>query len=379
MHAWAIYIVVGLALCYFAYRRGLPLAMRSAFHPLLGDRIFGWPGDVIDVLAIVGTLFGVATSLGIGATQINAGLEHVFGIPSGIGPQVAIIAVITVIATGSVVLGLHRGIRRLSLANVGIGGVLMVFVLLAGPTVFLLNALFDNLGAYVSSLPRLSLGAQELVGDDWEADWTLFYWGWWISWSPFVGMFIARISRGRTIREFIAGVLLVPTVVTALVLTVFGETALFAELTGEPGVVDAAEENLDVALFETLELLPFGVLTSLVAVAAIALFFITSSDSGSLVDDIHASGGSIYPHTGTRVFWAALEGLVAAILLSLGGETGLEALQQASIATGVPLAILLLAACWALVRAFRHEEDHPELVVESSERAERAAEREETA
>ncbi len=377
-HAWAIYIVVGLALCYYAYRRGLPLALRSAFYPLLGDRIYRWPGEVIDVLAIVGTLFGVATSLGIGATQINAGLEHSFGIQSGLGPQIAIIAIITAIAIGSVVLGLNRGIRRLSLFNVGVGGLLVLFVLIAGPTVHLLSALLGNLGGYVSSLPSLSLNTDLFADSEWQANWTLFYWGWWISWSPFVGMFIARISRGRTIREFIAGVLVVPTLVTIVVLTVFGETAIFNEMTGNPGIVAAAEESLDVALFEMLNLLPLATITALVAILSIGIFFITSSDSGSLVDDIHASGGSVNPHTTTRVFWGLVEGIVAVMLLSLGGQTGLEALQQASVATGVPLAILLLGACWALVRAFNQEEAHPELVVQSTQQEEAEAERQET-
>jgi choline/glycine/proline betaine transport protein len=320
----------------------------------------------------------VATSLGIGATQINAGLEHSFGISSGLGPQIAIIAIITLIAIGSVVLGLHKGIRRLSVANVGLGGLLLLFVLLAGPTVFILNSLFESLGQYVASIPRLSLNADLFNSNEWQSNWTLFYWGWWISWSPFVGMFIARISRGRTIREFVVGVLLVPTLVTALVLTVFGQTAIFHDMFQGADIVGAAEQNLDVALFEMLDVLPLAAVTSLAAILSIALFFITSSDSGSLVDDIHASGGSVHPHTATRIFWGLVEGLVAAVLLSLGGQTGLEALQQASIATGVPLAILLLGACGALVRASNQEEAHPELVRESSEQAAAAAAAEET-
>jgi choline/glycine/proline betaine transport protein len=377
LHAWAIYIVVALALCYYAYRRGLPLALRSAFYPLLGDRIYRWPGDAIDVLAIVGTLFGVATSLGLGATQINEGLSQSFGLSTGVGPQIAIIGIITLVAVGSVVLGLNKGIRRLSLANVGIGGLLVLFVLVAGPTLFIATNFVENVGNYAANLPYLSVNPEMLTPGQWQGDWTLFYWGWWISWSPFVGMFVARISRGRTIREFIAGVLLVPTLVTFVVLSVFGETALFNALTGEPGLVSAAGQAAERALFEMLNLLPLATVTALVAIISIAIFFITSSDSGSLVDDIHASGGSVHPHTATRVFWGVVEGLVAAVLLSLGGETGLEALQQASIATGVPLAILLLAACWALVRAFKEEEAHPEKVLRSSEQAEAQAAREE--
>ena len=377
LHAWAIYIVVALALCYYAYRRGLPLALRSAFYPLLGDRIYRWPGDAIDVLAIVGTLFGVATSLGLGATQINEGLSQSFGLSTGVGPQMAIIGIITLVAVGSVVLGLNKGIRRLSLANVGMGGLLVLFVLVAGPTLFIATNFVENVGNYAANLPYLSVNPEMLTPGQWQGDWTLFYWGWWISWSPFVGMFVARISRGRTIREFIAGVLLVPTLVTFVVLSVFGETALFNALAGDPGLVSAAGQAAERALFEMLNLLPLATVTALVAIISIAIFFITSSDSGSLVDDIHASGGSVHPHTATRVFWGVVEGLVAAVLLSLGGETGLEALQQASIATGVPLAILLLAACWALVRAFKEEEAHPEKVLRSSEQAEAQAAREE--
>ncbi len=362
LHAWAVYVVVGLALGYFAYRRGLPLALRSAFHPLLGDRIYRWPGDAIDVLAIVGTLFGVATSLGIGVIQISAGLGYLDLAPGGLGLQLALIAGITAIATGSVVLGLGKGIKRLSLLNVGLGAVLLMFVLFAGPTAAILDSLVANTGSYLQNLPSRSFGAG-LTGADsgWQGDWTLFYWGWWVSWSPFVGMFIARISRGRTIREFVSGVLLVPTAVTLVVLSVFGQTAFTSALEGQGGIVAAAEQSLDVALFAMLEQLPLAMITSILAIVIIATFFITSSDSGSLVDDIHASGGSMHPHTATRVFWALTEGAVAAVLLSTGGETGLSALQQASIASGVPLAILLLGICWALARAFRRE--RPEDVV----------------
>ncbi|QBI21854.1 BCCT family transporter [Egibacter rhizosphaerae] len=369
LHAWGVYALVGLALCYFAYRRHLPLTLRSAFYPLLGDRIQGWMGDAVDTLAIVGTLFGVATSLGIGAVQINAGLDAVLGTGTAPTIQLGLIAGITAIATGSVVLGLDRGIRRLSITTISLGGLLLLFVLLAGPSVFIFERLVSNLGTYVASLPGMSLETEAFAAGDWQADWTIFYWGWWISWSPFVGMFIARVSRGRTIREFIAGVVLVPTAVTAVVLSVLGETAFFRELFGEGGVVAAAEETLDVALFAMLEGLPATTVTSIVAILIIAAFFITSSDSGSLVDDIHASGGSLAPHKATRVFWAVAEGSVAGVLLLAGGETGLEALQQASIATGVPLAILLLAICVSITKSLRKEARtgrHESLAPESS-------------
>jgi choline/glycine/proline betaine transport protein len=353
LHAWAIYIVVGLALGYFAYRRNLPLTLRSAFYPILGDRIRRWPGDAIDTLAIVGTLFGVATSLGLGAIQISAGLSTIADVEAGIGVQLLIIAIITAIATGSVVAGLDKGIRRLSVLNICLGALLTMFVLFAGPTAFLFDAFITNIGTYLQNLPSLSLETATYSEGDWQADWTLFYWGWWISWSPFVGMFIARISRGRTVREFIVVVLLVPTTVTFVVLTVFGQTAIHSELFGPGGITDVAAENLDFALFEMLGQLPIATVTSVLAIVVIATFFITSSDSGSLVDDIHASGGSLNPKVATRVFWALSEGFVAAVLLSAGGETGLEALQQASLATGLPLALLLIAICYTLTKALR--------------------------
>lgn len=355
MHAWAIYIIIGLALCYYAYRRGLPLAMRSAFYPLLGERVFGWPGDIVDTLAIVGTLFGVATSLGLGVIQINAGLGYLVGLPPSLLARIVLIAIITAVATLSVLSGLDRGIRRLSLANVFIGGALTLFVLVVGPTRSIFAAFVNGIGDYVQQLPALSMGTSTVDQPEWRAEWTLFYWGWWVSWSPFVGMFVARISRGRTVREFVAGVLLVPTVVTFFIVTVFGQSGLMAELEGRGSVVQAAADNPAYALFALLETLPLPQVTSIVALLVIVTFFITSSDSGSLVDDIHASGGSLTPHKATRIFWALTEGMVASVLLAAGGRKGLDALQQASLATGIPLAVLLLGACWALVRAFRRE------------------------
>jgi len=265
-------------------------------------------------------------------------------------------AAITAVATISVVLGIRRGIRRPSLFNIGLAGLLVVFMFIVGPTVFILNGFAENLGHYVQSLPEMSLRTDMFAGNDWQQTWTLFYWGWWISWSPFVGMFIARISRGRTVREFIAGVLLVPTLVTFAFLTVFGQTAFFSELRGPGGIVAATEELPENALFALLDQYPLTAVTSIIAIVVIATFFITSSNSGSLVDDIHASGGSLRPNRATQVFWALVEGAVTATLLAIGGESGLDALQQASIASGVPLAILLLGACWALVGAFRRED-----------------------
>ncbi len=359
LHAWAIYIIVALALCYFAYRKGLPLTVRSAFFPILGDRIRGPIGDAIDTLAIVGTLFGVATSLGLGVVQINAGMNYTAGIEPSRMIQLGLIVTITAVATISVILGLEKGIKRLSEGNLILSGGLVLFLLIVGPTVYILRALVESTGYYLQNIVQTSMRTDMFTEPAWQGDWTLFYWGWWISWSPFVGMFIARISRGRTVREFIAGVLLVPTILTFVFLTVFGQTALHMELFGDGGIVGATEESLDFALFAMLEELPLALITSVIAMIAIAGFFVTSSDSGSMVDDIHASGGNPSPEWPTRVFWAIAEGAVAGVLLMAGGETGVEAFQQASIMTGVPIAILLVLMCWAIFIAFR--EDYAEM------------------
>jgi choline/glycine/proline betaine transport protein len=357
LHAWGIYALTGLALAWFGFSRNLPLSIRSVFAPLLGDRIYAWPGHVIDVLASVATLFGVATSLGIGAQQVNAGLNHVFGTPTGEGVQIALIAGITAIATLSVVLGLDKGIKRLSVANMWIAGLLLLFVLLVGPTLFILNGLVEDLGLYLNDLVRLAFWNETYTQGSWQNGWTVFYWGWWIAWSPFVGMFVARISKGRTIREFLGGALLAATGMTFVWLSVFGGSALFVELAGPGGLAEAVEQNLERSLFEFLELLPVAAGVDLPAIAipavgslatiAIVLFFVTSSDSGSLVIDIITAGGKRSPPTVQRVYWASLEGVVAAILL-LGG--GLTALQTAAISAGLPFAVLLLVMTLCLHR-----------------------------
>jgi choline/glycine/proline betaine transport protein len=327
LHAWAIYIVMGLSLAYFSFRHDLPLTIRSAFYPLLGDRIHGPIGYTIEILAVVGTMFGVATSLGLGAMQITAGLDHLGlialdhevqeGEARTAVPAIIVIVVITIIATISVMTGLKVGIRRLSELNLLLGLALMVFVAIAGPTVFLLSSFVQSVGGYAQSLVELTFRTDAFRGLEWQEHWTMFYWAWWIAWSPFVGMFIARISRGRTIREFIAGVLLVPLFVSFLIFTVFGHTGIYFELTGREGIAAATEEAFEFAFFAMLEFLPLATITSAIAIVIIATFFITSSDSGSLVDDIHASGGSIRPHKVTRIYWAVAEGVVAA-----GGGVG---------------------------------------------------------
>ncbi len=350
VHAWAIYIVVGMSLAYFSFRKGLPLSIRSAFHPLLGDRIHGPIGNTIDVLAIFGTMFGVATSLGLGVLQVNAGLNYLFELEVSTRVQVLLIAGITAVATVSVVLGLDRGIRRLSNFNMIVALVLILFVFAVGPSTFLLNAWVENTGLYLQSLVASSFWIDAYGDGEWHGDWTLFYWGWWIAWSPFVGMFIARISRGRTMREFIVGVLLVPTALTTFWLTVFGNTALHREVFGEGGIAASGRE--EEMLFAMLQGLPLSAVTSILAMLVIVNFFVTSSDSGSLVIDMLASGGNPDPPKAQRVFWALSEGAVAAVLLLTGG---LMALRTAAITTGLPFTLVLLVMCWSLFTALRRE------------------------
>ena len=358
LHAWGIYALLGLCVAYFSFNRKLPLSVRSVFTPLLGDRIYGWPGHVIDVLATIATLFGVATSLGLGAQQVNAGLNHMFGLPVSAAAQVALIAGITALATVSVVLGLKKGIKRLSVANMCFAGLLLAFVLIVGPTLFVLNGMVENVGIYLNNLLALGFWNETYTRGSWQNGWTVFYWGWWIAWSPFVGMFIARISKGRTIREFIGGALFAATLMTIVWLSVFGGSALFIELSGPGGLAAAAQADLARSLFVFLETLPiatgvelpFGIVPLMGGLATISIvtFFVTSSDSGSLVIDIITAGGKPNPPTTQRIYWATMEGVVAAVLL-VGG--GLTALQTAAISAGLPFAILLLAMIWSFHRA----------------------------
>jgi choline/carnitine/betaine transport len=458
LHPWALYATVALCLAYFGFRRGLPLSFRSVFYPLFGKRIYGLLGDVIDILALMATLFGLATSLGLGAKQVNAGLTHVFGLPQGTMVQIILIACITAMAVASLVSGLHVGIRRLSEANIGLAMSLLLFLFVAGPTIYLLNALVNNVGAYVQALPKrafLTAAYSDPKHSTWLGDWTIFYWGWWIAWSPFVGMFIARVSRGRTIREFVGGVLLIPTAVSVVWMTGFGNTALHQEVVtknkrsypvmvteekhglpvtqtgaltapdalgvaspkqilvrkgGRGGLISAARgkavtykkgvlvaaqsgrpyrpapkeiyrgryrshkkqltlgQYLDLpvlnakgtgahdttatAMFVMLEAYPLSWLTALLGTLCIILFFVTSSDSASLVADMIASGGSKNPTLGTRLFWGILEGVLAAVLLMAGG---LVALQTGSITLGLPFCLLIILMCFSLVRGMRRD------------------------
>jgi choline/glycine/proline betaine transport protein len=360
-HAWAIYALVALALAYFSYNRGLPLTIRSAFYPLLGQRIYGPLGTAIDVMAVVATLFGVATSLGFGVSQINAGLNFLFGVPIDSEVQVLLIMGITLVATASVVSGINKGIRRLSELNLIAAVVLLAFVLIGGPTLFLLKSFVQSTGHYLQNLMLLGSWTATYQRDsDWQSNWTLFYWTWWIAWSPFVGMFIARISRGRTIREFLMGVLLVPPMLTFLWFSVFGGSAIFIELQGVESIAGAVSENISTALFQLLNLYPLAGLTSLVAILLVFVFFVTSSDSGSLVIDIITAGGPLDPPLPQRIFWAVTEGVVAAVLLAGGG---LLALQTAAITTGLPFALIMVLMCFGLYKALDQDMPRPKLKI----------------
>ena len=354
IHGWALYGLVALALGFFAYNRGLPLTFRSIFYPILGPRIYGNWGNAIDTLTVVATLFGLATSLGFGAGQAAAGLHKLFGLPEGTGFQIVLIAAITGLATISVVAGLDAGVKRLSQLNIYLAGAFLLFVLLVGPTLFILSLYTQSLGYYIQVLPEFSFWNEAFTGTSWQAGWTIFYWGWWISWSPFVGMFIARISKGRSVRELLTGVIFLPSILCFLWMAVFGGSAINLQLSGERDVATAVNDNVATALFDMLEAFPFTGVVSLVGVLLLVSFFVTSSDSGSLVVDHLTSGGKLDSPKPQRVFWAIMEGLVAVVLL-LGG--GLSALQTAAVATGLPFAIILLVMCWSLKKAFTEELD----------------------
>lgn len=356
LHPWAIYAAIAMPLAYFHFRYELPLAPRSLLYPLIGDRIHGPIGHAVDILCTVGTLFGVATSLGLGAMQINTGLSELIGLDESTGVQVILIAVITAIATVSVVSGIHVGIRRLSEFNIGLTGCVLLFVLILGPTLYLLELFVTSLGAYLQHLPEMSFWVDP-SDDRWQGNWTLFYWSWWISWSPFVGVFVARISKGRTLREFILAAFIVPTLMGFLWFSVIGGTGIWMELNGVADLtqhIRGEDANPRLALFEVLGQLPLVKVLWGVATLLIVVFFITSSDSGSLVNDMVTSGGDPNPLRSQRVFWALSEGAVAITLLLAGTEgEGLLALRTASLTTGLPMSVFLLVASFGLLRALR--------------------------
>jgi choline/glycine/proline betaine transport protein len=351
-HAWAVYALVGLSLAYFTYSRGLPLTIRSIFYPFLGDKIYGKIGDAIDIFAVLATVFGLATSLGMGVQQIAAGLEHLFDIDSGVNTQIILIAGITAVATVSVVLGVDKGVRVLSEWNMRVAVLFLLIVVILGPTIFIFKSFVQNTGNYLSGFLEIATWTESYTDSNWQNAWTVFYWGWWIAWSPFVGMFIARISKGRTVREFILGVLLVPSIVTFFWISAFGSTALHQTLLGDDTIANAVNDNVATALFVFLEDYPFAFILNIIAIILIAGFFITSSDSGSLVVDNLTSGGKIDAPVGQRIFWALAEGGVAAVLL-IGG--GLQALQTATIVTGLPFAVILIIMCFSLYKGLKED------------------------
>ncbi|ANU38067.1 BCCT family transporter [Vibrio scophthalmi] len=349
LHPWSIYALLALGLAIFSFNKGLPLTMRSIFYPLFGERIWGWTGHVIDILAVVATVFGLATSLGYGASQAATGLNYLFGIPMNDTTQIILIVIITALALVSVVAGLDSGVKRLSEINMGVAAILLLFVIVVGPTLAIFTGFFDNIGAYLSNITALSMpfGREDV---NYSQGWTAFYWAWWISWSPFVGMFIARVSRGRSVREFIVCVILIPSTVCVLWMTAFGGTAISQYVNdGYQAVFNA---DLPLKLFAMLDVMPFAEITSIVGIVLIVVFFITSADSGSLVIDTIAAGGKVDAPTPQRVFWCTFEGLVAIALL-LGG--GLAAAQAMAVTTGLPFTLVLLVASVSLVKGLMDE------------------------
>ncbi|MDJ1132239.1 BCCT family transporter [Streptomyces iconiensis] len=362
VHPWAIYVVVGLAVAYAVHRKNRPVSIRWALEPLLGDRVKGWWGDVIDIIAVVGTLFGVATSLGLGVMQISSGLGFLDWVDSPGKPLlVVLIAAITGLATLSVVTGIGKGIKWLSNINMVLAAVLLLFVVVAGPTLFIANGFVQNLGGYFQNLLRLSFDTGASQGDDGTSfvnTWTVFYWGWWISWAPFVGVFIARISRGRTVREFVCGVLLVPTLLTFFWFAVFGGTAVQGQSSGKEDYLVDGAVSTDNALFQVLETLPGGTLFAGIAILLIVLFFVTSSDSASFVVDMLSSGGALNPPVWSRVFWALMEGAVAAALLlasDLASADSLNTLKTSAIIIALPFSVIMIGMCLATAIAFTRE------------------------
>ena len=349
LHPWAIYAILALGLAIFSFNKGLPLTIRSVFYPLLGERVWGWPGHVIDILAVFSTLFGLATSLGLGASQASAGLNYLFDVPKGTTTEIILVIGITIIALTSVVAGLEAGVKRVSEINMVLAALLMLFVILVGPTLAIATGFFANLFSYLQHLPALAnpFGREDV---HFSQGWTAFYWAWWISWSPFVGMFIARVSRGRSVREFLISVLLIPSAACVLWMTVFGSTAISQVV--EQGYQAAANADLPLQLFAVLDALPLAQISSFIAIILVVIFFVTSSDSGSLVIDTIAAGGKVNVPTPQRVFWCTFEGLVA-IALILGG--GLIALQAMAVSTGFPFTLVLLMACIAVVKGLLTE------------------------
>ncbi|MCM0612988.1 BCCT family transporter [Marinobacter sediminum] len=362
LHPWAIYAIVGLSLSFFAYNKGLPLTIRSAFFPILGDKVWGWPGNIIDTVAVLATIFGLATSLGFGAQQAASGISYLFDIKGGLNVQVGVIAGVTAVATLSVIRGIHGGVKLLSNANIVMAGLLLLFVIFAGPTFAIFQWLWETTASYASNMFALSNPFGREEDTTWFHGWTVFYWAWWISWSPFVGMFIARVSRGRTVREFVTAVLIIPTMITVFWMSAFGGAAL-EQVQNDIGVLSSEGlTEVSLAMFQALENIPLSSITSLIGITLVLTFFVTSSDSGSLVIDSITSGGKIDAPKGQRIFWAVTEGSIAGVLLFVGGEEALNALQAGALSVGLPFTLVLLVMSYSLFKGLHHE--HRLLVAE---------------
>ncbi len=363
IHGWAIYSVVGLSLAYFTFNRKMPLTLRSAFYPLLGNRIYGWMGDVIDIMAVITTLFGLATTIGFGVGQINSGLTHVFGVPSTLFYQVIIIIAVTLAATISAFSGVNKGVQMLSKLNVRVAGAIFLLVLILGPTTFIFKSYIQNIGSYLVHFVDMSTWTESLQGTDWQKTRTIMYWGWWISWSPFVGTFIARISRGRTIKEFILCVLILPALVTFLWFSAFGGTTMRDILLGDTAMIAAVNDNISTALYVFFDKFPLAMLMKVLAVVLICSFIVTSADSGAIVVDSITSGGKLKTPKYQRVIWAVATGIIASVLMYGGG---LDALQTLVTISGLPFAILLIVMCFSLYRGlnedFNNEERKEKLI-----------------
>lgn len=353
LHPWAVYAVVAMAIAYFGFRKGGGNLISATLRPLFGNRVDGPLGKTVDILAIVAVLFGVATALGLGALQLNGGLTYVFGAPNGFTTQLIIIAVLTVAYLISAATGVDKGILILSLINMVIAIGLMFFVLFAGPTVFLVETFTKSLGTYLGNIVPMSFQTSVFESNGaWAEGWTLFYWAWWVSWAPFVGTFIARISKGRTIREFVLGVIFAPTILSFIWFTIFGGTAIHLDLFGGGNIAETAATDLPRALFDTLSSLPLGTVVSIVAIILVSIFFITSADSATFVLGSMSTDGAENPATAVKLTWGLIIALFAAILLYAGG---LSALQTATITAAVPFSIVMICICVSLMKSLRGE------------------------
>lgn len=357
IHGWAIYSVVGLSLAYFTFNRKMPLTLRSAFYPLLGNRIYGWMGDVIDIMAVITTLFGLATTIGFGVGQINSGLTHVFGVPSSLFYQILIIVGVTLAATISAFSGVNKGVQMLSKLNVRVASAIFLLVLILGPTTFIFKSYIQNLGSYLVHFIDMATWTEALQGTDWQKMRTIMYWGWWISWSPFVGTFIARISKGRTIKEFILCVLILPALVTFLWFSAFGGITMRDILTGDTAMIAAVNDDISTALYVFFDKFPIAIVLKSLGVILICSFIITSADSGAIVVNSITSGGKLKTPPFQRVIWAVATGVIAAVLMYGGG---LDALQTVVTISGLPFAILLVMMCFSLYRGINEDYEKEE-------------------